>query len=249
MVDHEARLWLNDLFENVPGAREDFKRVAGVDPEHAPTWMLYGGIHTIVETEIQRRREEREDTQRAEDQEFAAKMEQVRLEALRYSVSEIGRIIREGNAQNAAMLEQIVGAVQEGSKALQSDSQGKKYLPMLISYTDCWRKHDSTENSPEGRPGPSQCIHSLPEEDGIHYRCLTAYSSQNPGDAGFARLRYQIFHAELLRQGDCPRPLSRSITRRIPVISWLLVKPDKCILADGGEYVLKAGGKFERVSD
>jgi hypothetical protein len=130
---------------------------------------------------------------------------------------------------------------------LSDDSSQPKYLPTLISYMDCWRKHPTSEKFPAGRSGPSQCVSTVPKSDGIHYRCLVAFSSQNP--KGFARVKYQIFHAELLRQGDCPKPLSRSITRRIPGISWLLVRPDVCPLADGGEYVIKEGGDLKKVSD
>ena len=92
-------------------------------------------------------------------------------------------------------------------------------------------------------------MQTFAKEDGIHYRCIVAYAAQNPGDSGFARLNYQIFHAELLRQGNCPKPLSRSITRRIPVVSWVFTKPDVCPLATGLEYVLEKDGKLHEVSD
>lgn len=115
---------------------------------------------------------------------------------------------------------------------------GKPALPD-IAYTDCIRYHDPTPENPSRRPGPQRCVMTWNESDGTHMQCLVAYSSQNPGDKGFARLKFQIFHEELLRQGDCPRPLSRSISRRIPVISFLFNKPEICPLADGSTHVIE----------
>ncbi|MEK6943538.1 MAG: hypothetical protein AABX00_05735 [Nanoarchaeota archaeon] len=114
----------------------------------------------------------------------------------------------------------------------------QKYFPPSLSYTNCIRHHDPTSEHPKGEPGPERCVLTIPQEDGIHMRCLVAYASQNPGDQGFARLPYQVFHAELLRQGGCPRPLSRSISRRLPVISYLFTKPDICPLAGGEEMIV-----------
>ena len=116
------------------------------------------------------------------------------------------------------------------------------HVPQL-SYTNCIRHHPPSKEFPAGRPGPGRCVLTIPQEDGIHMRCLVAYTSQNPGEQGFARLPYQIFHAELLRQGDCPRPLSRSVTRRIPGMSWLFLKPEICPLACGEDIVIEYGKK------
>jgi len=128
-----------------------------------------------------------------------------------------------------------------GQPSLQNKSE-RVALP-VITFTDCIRHHFPSEKNSEVKPGPTRCVTTRPAEDGVHMHCLVAYYAQNPGDKGFARLPYQIFHAELLRQGDCPRPLSRSISRRIPGLSWLFVKPDICPLADGKEHVIEYGNK------
>ena len=122
---------------------------------------------------------------------------------------------------------------------------GKPALPD-IAYTDCIRYHDPTPENPSRRPGPQRCVMTWNESDGTHMQCLVAYSSQNPGDKGFARLRFQIFHEELLRQGDCPRPLSRNVSRRIPIISFLFNKPEICPLADGEVHVIELNFHAER---
>ena len=114
-------------------------------------------------------------------------------------------------------------------------------VPPQLEYTDCIRHHDPTPDNPQRRPGPERCVMTWNEDGGVRRQCMVAYGAQNPGDKGFARLKFQIFHAELLRQGDCPRPLSRSITRRIPDISWLFFKPEICPLADGKEHVISRG--------
>lgn len=253
MTDHYSRLWLKDLFKAFsPKARREFERTTGISPEEDPPWwLLLGGLVTLDRNETARKQYEREDKIRRENYEFLTKLKQAEAEALRYSISEAANIIREGHKEDAEKLGKILASINEGCKQLQAgDGSGQseqgKYLPALISYMDCWRKHPASEKFPAGRPGPSQCVSTMPESGGIHYRCLVAFSSQNP--KGFARLKYQILHTELLRQGDCPKPYSRSITRRIPGLSWLLVRPDICPLADGGEYALK-NGEFVRVSD
>lgn len=135
-------------------------------------------------------------------------------------------------------------AAQERKQIESAEAKARSCLqPPALSYTNCIRQHPPSKEEPAGRPGPERCVLNIPQEDGIHMRCLIAYVSQNPGDKGFARLPYQIFHAELLRQGNCPRPLSRSVTRRIPGISWLFTKPDICPLASGEEVVIEYGGK------
>lgn len=250
MINHEYRLWMNDIFNTLPEAKKIFEEHLGISPENLPTWMLKGGIEAIVNAETSRREEEREDQIRGEEHEFQIKLEKAKLETLRYSLSEVARIIREGNEENAEKLRQLLTSISEGYRTLQTSPPQKMISSStLVSYADCWRRHDKTEEHPVGRPGPTQCVYTKPEEDGIHHRCLVAYAAQNPGDSGFARLKYQIFHAELLRQGDCPKPLSRSITRRIPVVSWVLTKLDKCPLADGREYVLDKSSKLTRVDD
>lgn len=254
MVDHKVRLMLKRLFNAVPGAKDEFERIVGMDLDKLPHWMVEGGIKTAVDTEKLHREEERDRKIREEQREFYARIEHAKAQALRYSLNEAAKIIRDGNKEDAQRLEQILTSVKEGYQMLESSKnsaqQEQKYLPLPhLDYSDCWRKHPANEDFPGGRPGPSQCIQTIPNHDGIHYRCLVAYVSHNPGDEGFARLEHQIFHAELLREGDCPKPLSRSITRRIPGVSWVFVKKDKCPLADGGEYVLKKGGKLERIGD
>ncbi len=252
MTDHYSRLWLQDLFRLVPGAKREFEKNMGIDLDKAPSWLISGGINILIENEEMRRHQEREDEIRREDYEFQAKMEQAKAEALRVSLYEVANIIRESHQEDTERLEKLLTTIQEGYKSLPPSGDSNqlaqgKYLPTHITYLNCWRKHSKTEDFPAGRPGPSQCIYTMHQTDGIHYRCLVAYASQH--QEGFARLSYQIFHAELLRQGDCPKPLSRSITRRIPGLSWLLVRPDICPLADGGDYILQPGGKFKRGSD
>lgn len=253
MTEHISRLWLKDLFNSLsPEAKMEFERKTGITPDNAPPWLLKGGIEASIESETTDRQYEREDQIRRKQYEFQAKIEQAKAEALRISLNEAAGIIREGSQKDSERLEKILTTVQEGYKQLQLDdtstkSSEGKYLPTLVSYMDCFRKHSATKEYSEGRAGPSQCVSTQPQPDGVHYRCLVAFASQSP--TGFARLKYQIFHAELLRQGDCPKPYSRSITHRIPFkISWLFTKPDNCPFADGGEYVLK-NGEFKRVSD
>lgn len=244
MTDFEAMLWLRDLFSLVPGAKDEFRRSTGINPDEAPHWLVIEGVRVAVANESARRQEEREDITRQEGYKALAQIEQAKAEALRFSLSEAARIVARGREEDSKRLESILNAVELGYKQL-SSGQGTN-PPALISYTDCWRKHDPNEKNPEGRPGPAQCIQTTPKQDGVHYMCLVAFSSQSP--TAFARLRYQIFHEELLRQGDCPRPYSRSITRRIPLVSWLLNQPSICPLADGGEYVMK-NGELSRVGD
>lgn len=259
MVDHKVRLWLNDLFRTVTGAKEEFERIIGVSPDGLPTELLYGSIETLVDTEKSRRQEEREDEIRQEQQDLYAKIEQAKAEALRFSLNEVAMIIREGNSEDAQKLEQILISIDEGAKQVAAADSGgaRKALPPrygeyqpspFIAYMDCKRKHPPTEEHSEGRPGPSQCIEARPYPDGMHYRCMVAFLSQNP--EGYARIKYQIFHAELLRQGDCPKPYSRSILHRIPFrISWLLQRPDICPFANGSEYKLTPDGGFVEVTE
>lgn len=143
-----------------------------------------------------------------------------------------------------SMARRIVdGEVPRIKVALEAPWEGAKParispVPPELEYTDCIRYHDPTPDNPQRRPGPERCVVTWNEDGRIRRQCMVAYAAQNPGDQGFARLKFQIFHAELLRQGDCPRPLSRSITRRIPGISWLFFKPEICPLADGKEHII-----------
>ncbi len=244
MTDHELRLLVNDLLDKVPGARKEIEKTAGTSLENLPDWVMYGVINTLEQTETLHRQQEREDVIREEQQEFYIKLEQAKAVALRCSLNEAARIIADGNKENTERLEQVLNSINEGAKQLQSgdgyDSGGKSLPSSFIAYTDCRVKHRPTEEHPEGRPGPSQCIETRVHSDGVHYRCLVAFLAQNP--QGFARIKYQIFHAELLKQGDCPRPYSRSILHRLPFrISWLLQKPDICPYTKGSEYVIKDG--------
>jgi hypothetical protein len=253
MTDHELRLLLKDLFGDFSfEEKSEYERRTGINVDRAPPWLIYGGLKALLEEETLHRKYQREDTVRQENYDFQAKLERAKVEALGLFLNEAARIIRDGNKEDMKKLESILASVQESHKELQGDqgmiieSSERKQLP-VVSYTDCWRRHNPTESHPEGRPGPSQCIQSIPQEDGIHYRCMVAYASQKP--SGFARLKYQIFHAELLRQGDCPRPLSRSISRRIPVVSWLFTRPDVCPLATGNEYAMDKKGNLINVTD
>ncbi len=246
MTDHEYRLWLCDIFNALPETKRIFEETVGINPDNLPIWMLKGGIESIVDKETSTRKEEKEKKIREEEREFQVKLEKAKLETLKYSLGEVARIIKECDEKNSDKLDVLVKSIHDGYKML---SEKEPVSVGLVSYADCWRKHPATEEFPAGRSGPSQCVYNKPEKDGVHYRCLIAYAAQTPGDKGFARLKYQIFHAQLLREGDCPRPLTRSITRRIPGISWLLFKPDKCPLADGAEYVMKPGAALERLGD
>ena len=227
MTDHYSRLWLKDLFRLVPGAKDQFEEATGINPDEAPVSLLRGGIEVVVQNEELRRQHEREDKIRQEDREFQLRLEQAKAEALRYSLIEAARIIRDGNKEDMERLEKILLSINEGAKQLaaatndsgKTAQSGGNYIPPLTSYMNCWRRHYPTPEFPAGRPGPAQAVAAMPFPDGVHYRCMVAFASQSPD--GFARMKYQIFHAELLRQGDCPRPLSRSITRRIPFASSL----------------------------
>ncbi len=178
-----------------------------------------------------------------------AQQESGRLNAFRLFDS-LTKIIQDEKSPAPAslpgsMVRQIVNGEVPGFKSEPEQPRGDSSntasaLPRL-EYTDCIRHHDPTPDNPQRRPGPERCVTTWSEEDGIHRQCIVAYGAQNAGDQGFARLKFQIFHAELLRQGDCPRPLSRSITRRIPGISWLFFKPEICPLADGKEHVVPRG--------
>jgi hypothetical protein len=257
MTDHYARLWLKDLFQLVPGAKDRFQETAGINPDEAPLSLLRSGIEVMVENEQLQRKHNREDIIREQEHEFQAKLEQAKAEALRYSISEAAKIIRDGNKEDAERLEKILLSINEGAKQLAASNASKggggstqtqtgNYSPSLISYMNCWRKHDPTPEHLEGRPGPSQCVQVTPYADGTHYRCMVAFAAQSP-DA-FARTGYQVFHAELLRQGDCPRPLSRNISRRIPIVSWTLTNPDTCPLATGKEYKLGVNERLVEVT-
>jgi len=148
-----------------------------------------------------------------------------------------------------SMVRRIVdGEVPRIKVALEAPWEGAKPgkispVPPELEYTDCIRYHYPTRDNPQRRPGPARAVVTWNEDGGIRRQCMVAYAAQNPRDQGFARLKFQIFHAELLRQGDCPRPLSRSISRRIPGISWLFFKPEICPLADGKEHVIERGIK------
>ncbi len=66
MTDHRLRLWLQDLFRSVPGAKKEFERAKGIDPDKAPSWLLRGGIDTLIENETLHRQQDREDGIRKE---------------------------------------------------------------------------------------------------------------------------------------------------------------------------------------
>jgi len=251
MVDHEIRLWFKRLFESFPGARAAFESSLGINPDELPTWLQRGGIEAVVGEETLRRQHEREEAIRQKTQEFQYKLARAQAEALRYSLNEIAHIIREGNREDAQRLEAMISTIRQGYASLPvqgADATSQKmaeghFLPLHVTYMNCFRKHPKDDNNPDGRPGPAQCIYTLSKEEGLEVRCLVAYMAHNPGDKGFARLKYQIFHAPLLREGDCPRPLSRSISRRIPGFSWLFTKPDICPLADGKDHIIEYGAK------
>ena len=100
MTDHYSRLWLQDLFRLVPGAKDKFEKATGINPDEAPLSLLKGGIEVVIENEQLQRQHEREDRIREQDHEFQARLEQAKAEALRYSISEAARIIRDGNKKD-----------------------------------------------------------------------------------------------------------------------------------------------------
>lgn len=161
-------------------------------------------------------------------------------------MQEVQGVVEKIRQGNTAQLQQIeANLMQKHSQLIQERKQlegperHEKSLSPVISFTDCIRHHDPTDEFPQGRPGPTRCVATSAGKNGVSMRCLVAYYSHQTDDKGFARLPYQIFHETLLRQGNCPRPLSRSISRRIPALSWLFVKPEVCPLADGKEHVIE----------
>lgn len=247
MKDHQLRLSLNDLFDLNPNLKGKIKSM-GINTTHTAPWLLYGAMTTLRDNEISRRKNEREDQIREEDRQFMVQIERARAETLHYSLNELGRIISDGNHEDAKRLEEIVKSIGEANKEItvqientkqlpyEDNSTASKHLPTHVTYTNCSRKH-----SEEDRPGPSQCIYTIPQTDGLHMRCLIAYRAQNTGDKGFARLPFSIFHSKLLEEGDCPKPLSTDLDHQIPIISQLFYKKDICPLADGKEHIIEYG--------
>ena len=242
--------WFNAHSEKEKAA---FERKMGICWSQGTPEQKYGAVNAWLEITDREEDHAREDAREARQYEFMTRLEKARIEAFAQALQETSRIIREGHQEDTKRLEQVIARLIEnqpppytGGGHVMNPFEGR-YLPESVTYMDCWRKHAPDEHFPEGRPGPARIVHVIPREEGIHYRCMIAMGSQKP--EGFARLGYQIFHEELLRQGDCPRPYSRSITRRIPLLSWLLVRPDVCPLADAGDYLLGKDGSFNRVSD
>ncbi|NOZ81077.1 MAG: hypothetical protein GXP63_05375 [DPANN group archaeon] len=175
--------------------------------------------------------------------EKSMELEAARFKALDYTLTKFLGMLAENNQSQLKQIESKFNEISEQAKGIKllpehastipsEHDDASEYVALMPTYSNCWRKHD------DGHAGPEHAILTMTAKDGLHMRCLVAYAAQNPGDKGFARLKYQIFHEELLRQGDCPRPYSRSISRRIPGISWLLTKPGICPLADGKEHVI-----------
>ncbi len=127
-------------------------------------------------------------------------------------------------------IESIVETYEQANKALPPPSQTQTDqggITGIVTYGDCIRQH------PDGRPGPSRCLATYVEDGTRKMQCIVAYAAQNPGDEGFARLSFQIFHGDLLKAGGCPQYESRDIIPRLPLIGWLGYKPIKCAFAKG----------------
>src|SRR3989344_715961 len=245
-LEDELINWWKSLGE---GINRDFEVHTGIVLSSLPD--LDSRLTAIREYIGIKRRQfesEKEEEGIRRDQEFQFNLAKTQVHALGVLLQEgltrSAQMMADYGKDNLRLIEGILKSVEERYVALHSTQQAllpsqiPYSLPAPLSYTNCIRHHSPTQEFPAGRQGPERCVYTIPQEDGLHMRCLIAYTSQNPGDKGFARLPYQIFHAELLRQGNCPRPLSRSVTRRIPGLSWLFVKPDVCPLASGEEIII-----------
>ncbi len=243
---------LNKWFKQQPQElQDDFKIVTGIVFDSLQGLEAKNAALQIYRIKRRKKIEESKDEEiRKQQQEFQLKLAEAQAKTfgsiISTALSQISQMFLNYQGRMTEQMEQIIHTLESKYRDYQpSLTEGTKpkgqLPPPSLSYTNCIRYHDPTPENPVRRPGPGRCVLTTPQEDGIHMRCIVAYVSQNPDDKGFARLPYQIFHAELLRQGDCPRPLSRSVTRRIPGLSWLFVKPDVCPLADGGEHILEYG--------
>ena len=240
---------LNNWFDNLPEElKQDFQRNTGIVFSSLDLDGRLTALETYMGIKNNQFTREREDKVREGEHEFQTKLAQMQMQTLGMmlvnALTQSTQIMMQYGEQGIKRIEETLKSVGEKYSALQSTQKALPYStqnPLSLSYTNCIRYHSPTKEFPAGRPGPARTVLTYTDNEGIHMRCLTAYSSQNPDDKGFARLPYQIFHAELLRQGDCPRPLSRSVTRRIPGLSWLFLKPDICPLADGKEHVIEYG--------
>lgn len=250
--EDELTNWFRSLPEEI---QDDFARVTGIVFD---SLQGFDAKRAVLEDYRQKTRlklaQKRQDEIRGQEQEFrvrvAREQAQAFAEIIANALSQMSGAFLEHQGQMTKKIEELARSLETNYGGRQLPSVGgepshqaapRQFSPPSLSYTNCIRYHDPTPEHPERRPGPARCVLTIPRDDGIHMRCIVAYVSQNQDDTGFARLPYQIFHAELLRQGDCPRPLSRSVSRRIPGLSWLFARPDICPLADGDEHIMEYG--------